>query len=130
MANTVRQTAELKTNTVGKEYRRNFEVLHLLAKNRSIIITRPRGGRGVLVMDRSDYMTNMHAIIDDLHLSRRIFSVTIHLRVQISRATILLSCLNVSRELENNTENLWSVKGGSLFTYETDLTQRVAENER
>ena len=41
MANTVRRTAQLEMKRVGKEHRHTFEILRSLAKDRSIIITRP-----------------------------------------------------------------------------------------
>ncbi|CAF5085982.1 unnamed protein product, partial [Rotaria magnacalcarata] len=45
--------------------RKTFGILRSLAKNKDIIITRPDKGRGVVVMDRSDYMQKMNAILDD-----------------------------------------------------------------
>jgi hypothetical protein len=72
MANTVRQTAQLEMKKVGKDHRRTFEILRSLAKDRSVIINRPYKGRGVTIMDRSEYLTKIYAILDDPQLFRRI----------------------------------------------------------
>jgi Reverse transcriptase (RNA-dependent DNA polymerase) len=65
IANTVRRTAQVEPKQVGKEHRRTFQVLRSLANDRSIMITKPDKGRGVVVMDRSDYLRKMYTIIDD-----------------------------------------------------------------
>ena len=89
MANTVRRTAQRDMKKVGKDHRRTFEILRSLAKDRSIIITRPDKGRGVVILDRSEYLTKMYAILDDPQSFRRIETdttllseerLTIHLR--------------------------------------------------
>jgi hypothetical protein len=65
IANTVRRTAQVELKQVGKEHRRTFQVLRSLANDRSIMITKPDKGRGVVVMDRIDYLRKMYTIIDD-----------------------------------------------------------------
>ena len=65
IANTVRRTAQVELKQVEKEHRRTFQVLRSLANDRSIIITKPDKGRGVVVMDRTDYLQKMYTIIDD-----------------------------------------------------------------
>ena len=72
MANTVRRTAQLEMKRVGKDHRRTFEVLRSLANDRSIVITRPDKGRGVVILDRAEYLTKMYAILDDAQSFRRI----------------------------------------------------------
>ena len=72
MANTVRRTAQLEMKRVGKDHRRNFEVLRSLAKDRSITTTWPDKGRGVVILDRSDYLKKMNTILDDPQSFRRI----------------------------------------------------------
>ena len=96
MANTVRRTAQLEMKKVGKDHRRPFEILRSLAKDRSIIITRPDKGRGVVILDRSEYLTKMYTILDDPQSFRRIEAdttlvskerFTIHLRRRILTCT-------------------------------------------
>lgn len=56
------------------EHRKTFTALSSLAKNNSIVITRPDKGRGVVIMDRADYIQKMNIILDD----RSAFSVINH----------------------------------------------------
>ena len=72
MANTIRRTAQLEMKRVGKDHRRTFELLRSLAKDRSIIITRPDKGRGVVILDRADYLKKMYTILDDPQSFRQI----------------------------------------------------------
>lgn len=65
IANTVRRTAQIELKQVGIEHRRTFQVLRSLANDRSIIVTKPDKGRGVVIMNRCDYLDKMHTIIDD-----------------------------------------------------------------
>ena len=80
MANTVRRTVQLEMKRVGKDHRHTFEILRSLAKGRSIIITRPDKGRGVVILDRADYLKKMYTILDDPQSFRRITTETAHLR--------------------------------------------------
>ena len=65
IANTVRRTAQVELKQIGKEHRHTFQVLRSLANDRSIMISKPDKGRGVVVMDRADYLRKMYTIIDD-----------------------------------------------------------------
>lgn len=58
-----KQLSELKR--VGIENRKNFGILRSLAKNKSIVISRPDKGRGVVIINRSDYLQKMNVILND-----------------------------------------------------------------
>ncbi|CAF3625928.1 unnamed protein product [Rotaria socialis] len=64
-ANSYRKVADSELKRTVMQNRKTFGILRSLAKNKDIIITRPDKGRGVVVMDRSDYMQKMNAILDD-----------------------------------------------------------------
>jgi hypothetical protein len=64
-ANSFRKFAQSELKKIGTEHRKTFSTLRSLAKNKSIIITRPDKGRGVVVMDRADYIQKMNTILDD-----------------------------------------------------------------
>ena len=72
IANTVRRKAPMELKQISGEHRRSFQVLQSLAKDRSIVITKPDKGRGVVVMNRCDYLQKMHTIVDDTSTFRRI----------------------------------------------------------
>jgi hypothetical protein len=64
-ANSFRKVAQSELKKMGSEHRKTFSTLRSLAKNKSIIITRPDKGRGVVIMDRTDYVQKMNTILDD-----------------------------------------------------------------
>ncbi|CAF1678176.1 unnamed protein product, partial [Adineta ricciae] len=64
-ANSFRKVAQSELKNVGADYRKIFSTIRSLAKNESIIITRPDKGRGVVIMDRADYVQKMNLILDD-----------------------------------------------------------------
>ncbi|CAF1489635.1 unnamed protein product [Rotaria sordida] len=64
-ANSFRKVAQSELKKIGAEHRKTFDTLRSLAKNKSIIITRPDKGRGMVIMDRADYVQKMNAILDD-----------------------------------------------------------------
>jgi hypothetical protein len=64
-ANSFRKVAQSELKRIGTEHRKTFGILRSLAKNKSIIITRPDKGRGVVIMNRSDYVQKMNTILDD-----------------------------------------------------------------
>ncbi|CAF1510868.1 unnamed protein product, partial [Adineta steineri] len=64
-ANSFRKVAQSELKKIGPEHRKTFNTLRSLSKNKSIIITRPDKGRGVVIMDREDYIQKMNAILDD-----------------------------------------------------------------
>ena len=53
------------SHELTSEYHQTFRVLRSLARNKSIIITRPDKGRGKVIMNRSDYVQKMNTILDD-----------------------------------------------------------------
>jgi Reverse transcriptase (RNA-dependent DNA polymerase) len=65
-ANSFRKVAPSELKKIGVEHRKTFSTLRSLAKNKSIIITRPDKGRGVVIMDRADYIQKMNTILDDI----------------------------------------------------------------
>ena len=65
IANSFRKVAQFELKKIGAERRKTFRTLHCLAKNKSIIITRPDKGRSVVIMDREDYVQKMNAILND-----------------------------------------------------------------
>ncbi|CAF4157480.1 unnamed protein product [Rotaria sp. Silwood2] len=64
-SNSFRKVAQSELKKIGAEHRKTFNTLRSLAKNKSIIITRPDKGRGVVIMNRADYVQKMNAILDD-----------------------------------------------------------------
>jgi hypothetical protein len=64
-ANSFQKVAQSELKRVGTEHRKTFGILRSLAKNKSIVITRPDKGRGVVIMNRSDYVQKMNTILDD-----------------------------------------------------------------
>ncbi|CAF1550384.1 unnamed protein product, partial [Rotaria sp. Silwood1] len=64
-ANSFRKVAESELKKIGVEHRKTFSTLRSLTKNKSIIVTRPDKGRGVVIMDREDYVKKMNKILDD-----------------------------------------------------------------
>ncbi|CAF4907511.1 unnamed protein product [Rotaria sp. Silwood1] len=64
-ANSFRKVAQSELKKIGAEHRKTFSTLRSLAKNKSIIITRPDKGCGVVIMNRADYVQKMNAILDD-----------------------------------------------------------------
>ncbi|CAF1508570.1 unnamed protein product [Adineta steineri] len=65
-ANTFRRIAQSDFKRVGIEHRGTFNALRSLAKNKSVVITRPDKGRGVVLMDLSKYNQKMNVILSDL----------------------------------------------------------------
>lgn len=65
VANSFRKAAQSELKRIGSNHHQTFRVLRSLAKNKSIVITRPDKGRGVVIMDRSDYVQKMNTILDD-----------------------------------------------------------------
>ena len=43
----------------------DIETLRNLSKDKSIIICKPDKGQGVVILNRSDYITKMNTILDD-----------------------------------------------------------------
>ena len=64
-ANIFRKTAEFELKRIGVEHRKTFNILRRLSQNASIIITRPDKGRGVVIMNRADYVQKMNTILND-----------------------------------------------------------------
>ncbi|CAF1678379.1 unnamed protein product, partial [Adineta ricciae] len=64
-ANSITKMAETELKQVGEEHQRTFGILRSLAKDQSIVITRPDKGRGVVLMDRSEYVQKMETILND-----------------------------------------------------------------
>jgi hypothetical protein len=64
-ANSFRKIAQSELKKIGLEHRKSVSTLRSLAKNKSIIITRPDKGRGVVIMDHADYIQKMNTILDD-----------------------------------------------------------------
>ncbi|CAF1524828.1 unnamed protein product [Adineta steineri] len=64
-ANSFRKVARSELKKIGVENRETFCTIRSLAKNKSLVITRPDKGRGVVVMDRAEYVQKMNTILDD-----------------------------------------------------------------
>jgi hypothetical protein len=47
------------------EQRQYYQLLKSLKQDKSIIVTRPDKGRGIVLMNKSDYLSKMHAILND-----------------------------------------------------------------
>ena len=54
-----------KQNTVDVEQKKYHHILKHLKDDKSIIITRPDKGRGVVIMDKNDYISKMNTILKD-----------------------------------------------------------------
>ncbi|CAF4308954.1 unnamed protein product, partial [Rotaria sp. Silwood2] len=52
-----------RINTEQRKYRR---LLQNLKNDKSIVVTRPDKGRGVVLLDKADYLSKMHSILNDI----------------------------------------------------------------
>ncbi|CAF1614524.1 unnamed protein product [Adineta ricciae] len=64
-ANSFQKAAQTELKHFGKVNRKTFTALRSLARNKSIVISRPDKGRGVVIMDRADYLRKMNVILSD-----------------------------------------------------------------
>jgi len=64
-ANLFQKAAQSEMKRVGKANRETFSALRSLGKNKSIVISRPDKGRGVVIMNRSDYLQKMNVLLSD-----------------------------------------------------------------
>jgi hypothetical protein len=64
-ANLFQKAAQSEMKCVGKANRETFAALRSLRKNKLIVISRPDKGRGVVIMNRSDYLQKMNVILND-----------------------------------------------------------------
>jgi hypothetical protein len=64
-ANLFKKEAQSELKRVGTDYRKTSSAIRSLAKNKDIVIARPDKGRGVVIMDRSDYVQKMNVILND-----------------------------------------------------------------
>ena len=71
--------------------------LEELGKNRNLVITSPDKGRGVVIMDRSDYNRKMHALLSDQSKFRKIDSEDIY-KLFIKQEDKVHRCLRKLRE--------------------------------
>ena len=71
IANGFQRSAQSELEQLGKDHSRT-RILRSLAKDRSIIVTRPDKGRGVVILNREDYLKKMQAIIDDPNTFRQV----------------------------------------------------------
>lgn len=64
-ANSVQRTAQIELKELGQQHRTDNQVLRSLANDQSIVITRPDKGRGVVIMNKSEYIQKMQTILND-----------------------------------------------------------------
>jgi hypothetical protein len=65
ISNIIKNKAQIEIKTLGAQHRTSMQIVKSLAKDRSIVITKPDKGRGVVIMDRSEYNEKMQAILND-----------------------------------------------------------------
>ena len=64
-ANSVQRSAKIELNEIGQKHRKVNQVLRSLATDQSIVITRPDKGRGVVIMNKCEYLQKMETILND-----------------------------------------------------------------
>ena len=64
-AESLQHQARTELQQIDRQHRKHLQSIRELAKDRSIMITRPDKGRGVVIMDRSDYVSKMQTILQD-----------------------------------------------------------------
>jgi hypothetical protein len=65
IANAVVRKAQLELRPYKEQHQKVTQTLRSLAKDQSVIITRPDKGRGVVLMDRTEYNLKMESILRD-----------------------------------------------------------------
>ncbi|CAF1199748.1 unnamed protein product [Adineta ricciae] len=73
-ANSFQKAAQTELKHFGKVNRKTFTALRSLAKNKSIVISRPDKGRGVVIMNRADYLRKMNFGVDVKDISTRMYT--------------------------------------------------------
>ena len=108
-ANSFQKIAQSELKNIGVEHRKKFSTLHSLSKNKSIIITRPDKGRGVVIMNRADYVQKMNTILDD----RSTFTIINHDPTLDNEAELIRFLLLLKKEgfISDQEYNLARPKG-------------------
>jgi hypothetical protein len=65
ISNIIKNKAQLEMKTLRAQNEASLSALRNLANDRSIVITKPDKGRGVVLMDRSEYIDKMEVILND-----------------------------------------------------------------
>ena len=65
MAQSLQHQAQTELKQTDRQHQQHLQLIRSLAKDRSIMITRPDKGRGVVIMDRSEYVRKMETILQD-----------------------------------------------------------------
>ncbi|CAF1526420.1 unnamed protein product [Rotaria sp. Silwood1] len=62
ISNMIKDKAQIELKTLREQHKSSINLLKQLAKDQSIIITKPDKGRGVVLMNRTDYIEKMEEI--------------------------------------------------------------------
>ncbi|CAF1552488.1 unnamed protein product, partial [Rotaria sordida] len=73
IANSFRKKAELEMTINNQQYKQIKQTLRSLANDTNIIITRPDKGRGVVIMDKGEYISKMETLLEDQTKFKRIY---------------------------------------------------------
>ena len=65
ISNMIKYKAQAELKTLGSQHKSSIEVLKNLAKDGSIVITKPDKGRGVVILNRTEYIEKMETILND-----------------------------------------------------------------
>ncbi|CAF3250666.1 unnamed protein product [Rotaria sp. Silwood2] len=73
IANSFRKKAELEMQSNSQHYKQIKQTLRSLANNNNIVITKPAKGRGVVKMDKIDYLQKMETTLEDTSKFERLY---------------------------------------------------------
>ena len=116
IANGFQRTAQSELEQLGKYHRQTRQVLRTLAKDRSVIITKPDKGRGVVLMDRDQYLEKMYEIISDQSTFKQVnIDTTLTTEDRLRRTLIRLKEEKFISEQEYNLARPIGVRPARLY---------------
>ena len=99
-----RKRADEGIKVIGQQHIQSFEILRLLTRDDSIMITRPGKGRRVVVIKKSDYIGKMKSILQD----QSTFTFIDHNPTLVSEDRLIRLLLRINKEgfITNDEYNL------------------------
>ncbi|CAF3195184.1 unnamed protein product [Rotaria socialis] len=93
-----------KQYQIRGEQKQYYKLLKLLKQDNSIVVTRPDKGRGIVLMNKSDYLSKMHAILSDSAKFSCLFDDP-----TITRESSLMRLLNRLKNNGHISLDFWSM---------------------